>query len=200
MTALTEITLASVSPRRLDLLRSLGLKVTVVPSGYDERLDEGPTPSQLACAHAKAKALAVRQRLRSGVIVAADTVVEIDGIACGKPRDDPDAVRMLTALSGREHLVHTAFTIIDGRTGCCVAGLESTSVRFYRLSIGEIEQYVASGEPMDKAGAYGIQGLGATLVASIRGDFYTVMGFPIGRFARSLPELGYHLSWRTPAD
>ncbi len=200
MTALTEITLASVSPRRLELLRSLGLEVAVVPSGYDEPLDTAATPSRLACVHAKAKALEVRQRVHSGLIVAADTVVDVDGIACEKPRDEFDAVRMLTMLSGREHLVHTAFAIIDASAGGCVTGLETTRVRFYKLSIQEIKQYVASREPMDKAGAYGIQGLGATLVQSICGDFYTVMGFPIGRFARSLQYLGFYLNLANAAQ
>ncbi|MBC5829535.1 MAG: septum formation protein Maf [Candidatus Eremiobacteraeota bacterium] len=193
MTVLREITLASVSPRRLELLRSLALEVTVVPSTYDERFDAALKPEQLASVHAKEKAREVAQRVRRGLIVAADTVVDIDGRACGKPLDGADAARILSVLSGREHLVHTAFAIINTLSGACVTGLETTSVRFFKLSVLEINQYVASGEPMDKAGAYGIQGLGATLVQSISGDFYTVMGFPIGRFARSLADLGFYL-------
>jgi len=194
VTILTEITLASASPRRLELLRSLGLQVEVVPSRYEERPDAAPEPARIAALHAKAKALEVGQRVPGGVIVAADTVVDVDGAAYGKPVDDADAFRMLHALSGREHLVHTAFSAIGSATGACIAGLQTTSVRFYTLSSGEIEQYIASGEPMDKAGAYGIQGLGATLVESICGDFYTVMGFPIATFARRLPDLGFCLN------
>lgn len=193
MTVLREITLASSSPRRLELLRSLALEVAVVPSNYDEPFDPTLHPAQLASVHAKEKALEVSQRVRTGLIVAADTVVDIDGRACGKPLDSSDASRILTVLSGREHLVHTAYVIIDTLTDACVEGLGTTNVRFFKLSALEIYQYVASGEPLDKAGAYGIQGLGATLVQSITGDFYTVMGFPIGGFARSLTHLGFYL-------
>lgn len=125
-----------------------------------------------------------------GLIVAADTVVDVDGTALGKPRDEADGRAMLRLLSGREHQVHTAFCLrtLDGRT---FEHTETTTVRFFPLSDDEIEDYLATGDGADKAGSYGIQGPGAQLVERIDGDFYTVMGFPLAAFIRSLPKLGW---------
>lgn len=190
---LKEIVLASASPRRLDLLRSLGLDVLVVPSTYHEPPIEHLAPRELAITHAREKAREVFSRRKDHLIVAADTVVDVDGIAFGKPRDAADAEKMLHILSGRDHLVHTAYTVIDPAKRREDNGIESTSVRFFPLSDAEISNYVAGGEPMDKAGAYGIQGIGATLVERIDGDFYTVMGLPLGRFVRTLARMGFTL-------
>jgi septum formation protein len=130
-------------------------------------------------------------RVEGAAIVAADTVVDLDGEALGKPRDAAEATRMLEALSGREHLVHTAYAVaLPGRAEMFEA-VETTRVRFHTLTADEIAEYVASGEPMDKAGAYGIQGRASALVAGIDGDFYTVMGFPLGGFVRALRTLGF---------
>lgn len=189
MITLERIVLASGSPRRLELLRSLGFAVTVAPSGYDEPAMPHLSPRELAGAHARAKLAAVPRG--EDAIVASDTVVDLDGEALGKPRDAADAKRMLRALSGREHLVHTGYALALPGIDEPVASIESTSVRFHDLSDAEIDDYVASGEPMDKAGAYGIQGRAASLVAGIDGDFYTVMGFPLGGFVRTLRELGF---------
>ncbi|GAC1356169.1 MAG: Maf family nucleotide pyrophosphatase [Vulcanimicrobiaceae bacterium] len=191
---LHHIILASASPRRLELLRSIGLDLEVVPSTYAEPAIEHLSPRELAIAHAHEKAREVASRRTDLPIVASDTVVDVDGVAYGKPVDAAGAARMLRTLSNRVHTVHTAFTFIDHASGTQVAGIESTSVRFFPLSDEEISSYVASGEPMDKAGAYGIQGIGATLVERIDGDFYTVMGFPLGRFVRTLARLGFALS------
>ena len=204
MPVLSRIVLASASPRRLELLRSLGLQVEVRPSRYDEPDDLSITPLQLAIRHARAKALdvAAAPEMASQVVVAADTVVDLKSIALNKPKDAADAARMLAALSGREHQVHTAYAIAlpaghPARAFAEFDGLieesSSTRVRFYRLEPDEIAAYVASGEPMDKAGAYGIQGRAASLVESIDGDFYTVMGFPLGRFVRTMRRLGFAL-------
>lgn len=190
---LERILLASASPRRLELLQSLGIAVRVEPSGYDEPDDPAATPLELAIRHAAAKAHHVRARFPDEVIVAADTVVDVDGRALGKPRDAAAAYQMLRTLSGRQHQVHTAFAIaLPGRVEL-FEGHATTQVRFYRLDDDEITGYIASGEPMDKAGAYGIQGRAASLVASIEGDFYTVMGFPLARFVRALRQLGFSL-------
>ncbi len=126
------------------------------------------------------------------LVVAADTVVDVDGVAFGKPRDPAEARMMLRTLAGREHAVHTAFCLrtLDGRT---FEQTETTAVRFYPLTDDEIDDYVATGDGEDKAGSYGIQGAGALLVERIDGDFYTVMGFPVGAFVRSLPKLGWTL-------
>lgn len=188
---LCNVVLASASPRRLELLESLGLAVEVRPSGYHEPDDPAATPLELAIAHARNKALHVDDA--RNLVVAADTVVDLDGVALNKPADAADAARMLRSLSGREHQVHTAFSLrIPGRDGL-VEEHSTTRVRFFPLSDAEIAEYVATGEPMDKAGAYGIQGRAASLVESIAGDFYTVMGFPLARFVRTLRALGFSL-------
>ncbi|HZT11749.1 MAG TPA: Maf family protein [Candidatus Baltobacteraceae bacterium] len=188
---IVSVVLASASPRRLQLLRSLGLHVRVVPSAYGEPDRPDLAPRELAIEHARRKCRDVAARER-GLVVAADTVVDVDGVAYNKPQDRNDAARMLRELSGRAHLVHTAFALaIDGRERA--EHCESTRVTFYRLTEDEIDEYVSSGEPMDKAGAYGIQGYGATLVERVDGDFYTVMGFPLAVFVRTLRRLGFVL-------
>lgn len=193
---LARIVLASASPRRLELLRSLGLTVEVVRSGYDERESPDLTPEQLACRHAHGKLEAALERAGRPIDapwVAADTVVDLDGRALGKPRDTAEAIAMLRGLSGREHRVHTAFALAIAGRPEWIEERETTRVRFYRLDADEIAAYAATGEPLDKAGAYGIQGRAAALVESIDGDFYTVMGFPLGRFIRALRRSGFVL-------
>ncbi len=192
---LSRIVLASASPRRFELLRSLGLDVQAVASGYDERAVEGVTPAELASLHAGEK---LRAALRNGrapgeVVLAADTVVDVDGAALGKPAGADEATRMLALLSGREHVVHTAFALAVAGREEPLAERGSTRVRFYPLTGDEIAEYVATGEPMDKAGAYGIQGRAASLIEAIDGDFYTVMGLPLARVIRALRWLGFAL-------
>jgi septum formation protein len=193
MRELEALVLASASPRRFELLTSLGIDVRVAPSGVDENDQPGLTPAQLAAFHASAKAHAAATRENSRLLVAADTVVDVDGAAFGKPRDESDAHRMLAILSGRSHLVHTAFVAIDPARGKRIEHTSSTRVFFHRLGQAFIEAYVGTGDPLDKAGAYGIQGRGAALAERIEGDFYTVMGFPLGAFLRRLHELEYVL-------
>jgi len=192
---LTAVTLASASPRRLELLRGLGLAVTVVRSSYDEdnTLAPGMTPAALAQFHAEGKAAAAESH-GPPVLIAADTVVDVGGVALGKPRDAADARRMLELLSGREHRVHTGFAVIDRARMRQSSGVESTSVRFLPLSAARIRSYVDSGEPMDKAGAYGIQGQGALNVASVNGDFYAVMGLPLARLGLVFADLGFEVA------
>ena len=177
----------------MELLRSLDLSVRVVPSTYDEPAHGHLAPRDLAIVHAREKTREVAQQHGDALVVGADTVVDVDGVAFGKPSDARDACNMLRILSGRYHIVHTAFTVIDTLNKREDEGIESTSVRFFPLSEGEIRDYVNRGESMDKAGAYGIQGFGATLVERIDGDFYTVMGFPLGRFVRTLARMGIAL-------
>lgn len=166
-----------------------------MPSGYDEPALADVTPADLASYHAAEKLTTVL-RAREHLVypmLAADTVVDLDGLALGKPRDDQEAARMLQALSGRDHLVHTAFTLVVPGGEPCVAERQSTRVRFYPLDASEIAEYVATGEPFDKAGAYGIQGRAAALIEAIDGDFYTVMGLPLARVIRALRRLGFVL-------
>jgi septum formation protein len=190
-TPLDAVALASASPRRRELLASLGLRVTVVPSSYDEVPIPGVTPVELATLHARGKAAGAAPA--EALIVAADTVVDLDGEALGKPRDATEAERMLTRLSGRWHLVHTAFALRDDRTAASLLEVVTTRVRFADLDGGTIARYAASGDGLDKAGAYGIQGFAATLVERIDGDYFTVVGFPLAAFAAALPRLGYTL-------
>ncbi len=190
--ALREVALASQSPRRRQLLEGLGLRVVLVSSGYVEESSAQVhhDPSEVALSHALGKA---RLAATDGppVLVAADTVVEIGGELLGKPKDEDEAADMLGKLSGREHRVYTGFVVHDRASGQKVSGVESTTVRFAALRDADIAAYVKSGDPLDKAGAYGIQGRGGMLVASIAGDFYTVMGLPLARIGMAFRELGY---------
>lgn len=194
---LTRIVLASTSPRRHELLRSLGFVVDVAASGYDEAPVASLAPADLATFHATEKLRAVVQNRRdlpkTVPILAADTVVDLDGRALGKPRHAREAAAMLERLSGRDHLVHTAFVLaVPGRPDW-IGERATTRVRFYPLRSDEIAEYVATAEPLDKAGAYGIQGRAASLIEAIDGDFYTVMGLPLARFIRALRRLGFAL-------
>ncbi len=194
---LDRIVLASASPRRLALLRSLGLAVEVAPSGYHEPDAPGVTPADLASRHAREKLRAALKRSPPGgerhPVLAADTVVDLEGRALGKPVDAEEAAGMLGCLSGREHLVHTAFALALPGVEAWVEERATTRVRFYPLEPAEIAEYVATGEPFDKAGGYGIQGRAASLVEAIDGDFYTVMGLPLARVVRALRRSGFAL-------
>lgn len=182
--------LASQSPRRIELMREAGYDIQVVPADIDETPRAGESPfelvERLACA--KAAAIAALPLAASQIVVAADTIVAIDNKKLGKPHDADKACAMLRDLSGRTHQVATGVCIISGDTRRSF--VEVTDVTFYELSDAEIEAYVASGEPMDKAGAYGIQGVGGRmLVRAINGDFYNVVGLPIARVKRALGAL-----------
>ena len=209
-----EIILASGSPRRRELLTQAGLSFRVKTADVDET----PTktkPEKVVEELSRRKAEAVAEQILNEegsfelsasprIIVAADTIVAMDGEILGKPRDTEDAVRMLRELSGRTHEVYTGVTILvpadgkqepeseaDGRLSSWNCTFSScTKVMFYPLSDEEILDYVASGEPMDKAGAYGIQGLGERLVERIEGDYNNVVGFPLSHFLRILAKQG----------
>ncbi len=230
-----ELILGSRSPRRQELLERMGLRFTVLSADIDETKYETEDPETSVCRICEAKARAVAQRLRrehsqssilnSQLVLSSDTIVVLDGKILGKPHDEAEARAMLRALSGREHAVYTAFTLLpveasgirqqatgDGGTDChdqsadwsrndkaentspaaaaAFTHCEKTAVKFRELTEAEIAAYVASGEPMDKAGAYGIQGLGAMLVEAIRGDYFTVMGLPVCRLAQTLKRYG----------
>lgn len=182
--------LASVSPRRRQLLGQLGLAYEPVAVNVDETPVEGETGDDYVCrlALAKARAAAPRDFLR-GVVLAADTAVVLDGEILGKPVDEADGRRMLTRLAGRTHEVFTAAAALDGERE--EVAISRTSVRFRAISASEFAAYWASGEPRDKAGAYGIQGLGAIFVAEIHGSYSGVMGLPLFETARMLESFGY---------
>lgn len=178
--------LASGSPRRRELLEMLGVPdLTIRPAKGPERATPGAGPEQTVRELSLHKAQEVAQTCApEDIIIAADTIVYLDGAILGKPRDHDDAVRMLTALSGREHIVYTGVAVLRG--GELRQAAERTAVRFRPLTSGEIERYIATGEPMDKAGAYGVQSLGALFVERIDGDFYNVMGLPVEKLGQCL--------------
>lgn len=182
--------LASQSPRRRELLALISPEFEVIPAQGEEILPEGISPKEAVILLSQQKANEVKRRKFPetdnipDTIIAADTVVTIDGEILGKPHSPENAAEMLHRLSGREHSVFTGVTIISG--GASVSFAEETLVEFYTLTDEEISLYVSTGDPMDKAGAYGIQGRGALLVKSIRGDYYNVMGLPVRRIYREL--------------
>lgn len=185
------IILASQSPRRKELLERMGIRnFDTISPDVDETVEEHISPEEMVRTLSLRKARAVARRLGDddAVIIAADTVVALEGTVLGKPKDERDAFTMLSALSGQRHQVHTGFTVLRGEV--CFTGHETTEVEFRELDFEEIEHYIATGEPMDKAGAYGIQGYGALLVSGIRGDYYNVMGLPVYRLGRVLSQLG----------
>ena len=185
--------LASQSPRRIALMREAGFDVRVIPADIDERSEPGETPVELVerLARLKAAAVAARDAAPGETVLAADTVVALDGSILGKPGDEQDAARMLSRLSGRTHEVATGVAIARGGGDAAESFVSVTRVTFYPLGEDEIRAYVESGEPLDKAGAYGIQGAGGRmLVRSIEGDFYTVVGLPIAEVVRRLRARG----------
>ena len=169
----------------------MGLRVTVIPSAYDEAPLPGVDPAEIALVHARGKVAAAAPS--GALIVAADTVVDLDGTVLGKPGDVAEARGMLRRLAGRWHVVHTAFALRDDRTAARWFEVVSTRVRFADLDEARIDAYAATGDGLDKAGAYGIQGFAATLVERIDGDYFTVVGFPLAAFAAALPRIGYRL-------
>lgn len=183
--------LASSSPRRRELLGRLGLEFDIVPSGADESLPEGIAPAEAVSLLSFRKACDVSSGRPGDTVIAADTLVALGGRTLGKPSGAEEAAAMLASLSGRTHEVFTGVTVRRG--GRALTGVERTAVCFRRLTQREISAYVASGEPMDKAGAYGIQALGALLVAGIEGDYFNVMGLPLVRLYGMLADFGINL-------
>ena len=186
-----DIVLASGSPRRRELLETLGLEFSVVPAKGEEIAPAGAGPAETVEALSCAKAEEVAESFPKALVIAADTIVWADGRILGKPRDESDAKAMLHLLSDNTHEVYTGVTLIyDGKK---ISRSECTKVFFRKLSDREIERYVQTGEPMDKAGAYGIQGRAALMVKRLEGDYFNVMGLPLCRLGQMLEEIGVHL-------
>jgi septum formation protein len=182
------VVLASRSPRRHDLLDLIGITHDIEPADIDERVRGREAPRKHAERLAREKASAAAGADRNLVAIGADTIVLIDGKILGKPANAVDAGTMLSLLSGREHTVVTAIAVARGKR--VRSAVEEVSVKFRKLSDDEIDAYIATGEPMDKAGAYGIQGYGATIVERIKGDYFSVMGLSLVRLVTLLKELG----------
>jgi septum formation protein len=190
---LPQLILASRSPRRRRLLRQIGLKFIVRPSDVREDVLDHESPERNAKRIALTKAVQIAKGLKSGIVIGADTIVVLGKKMLGKPRTQAEARRMLRSLSGRRHTVYTAFALVDAATQKKTVRIEETKVWFRILSRREIAEYVASGSPMDKAGAYGIQDdYGAVFVERVEGCFYNVVGFPLTKFYTTLQEFLYH--------
>lgn len=182
------VVLASSSPRRRDLLNLIGIPHEVRPANIDETMRPREAPRRYAERLAREKASAIAVRDPGLITIGADTVVVVNRKVLGKPSDPDDAARMLGMLSGREHTVITAVAVSRGRK--LRSAIEEVLVKFRRLREDEIEAYVATGEPMDKAGAYGIQGFGATMVERVEGDYFAVMGLPLARLVGLMRDVG----------
>ncbi|HMH86663.1 MAG TPA: Maf family protein [Gemmatimonadaceae bacterium] len=182
------VVLASASPRRRDLLNLIGIAHEVRPANIDETMRPREAPRRYAERLAREKASAISTRDPDLITIGADTVVVINRKVLGKPADPSDAARMLRMLSGREHTVITAVAVSRGRK--LRSAIEEVRVKFRRLRADEIDEYIAMGEPMDKAGAYGIQGYGATIVERIEGDYFAVMGLPLVRLVGLMRDVG----------
>lgn len=185
----TQIILASGSPRRREILEQIGLPFAVVPSQADETMSEGISPSMAVQSLSLLKAADVaKTQPKDALVIGADTVVVFDDEILTKPRDKEDAKKMLSRLSGNCHSVLTGLTVLRCRDGKSISVTEETKVYFKELSEREIESYVNTNEPMDKAGSYGVQGLGGLFVEKLDGDYYNVVGLPLARLGKILRE------------
>ena len=191
---MNKIILASQSPRRRQLLEQIGLEdFTILVPDADESYDETATPQEIVSSICRKKAIAAQLLAKDdeAIIITADTMVFLDGLRLGKPRSEAEAVEMLRSLSGRTHQVCTGVTVCRGET--LDTRCETTGVVFRPLTEAEILSYVRSGEPMDKAGAYGIQGKAALFVSGIDGDYFNVMGLPLHLLGQMLNGFGVKL-------
>ena len=186
MTARPQIILASQSPRRRELLTLIGIPHEVRPANIDETYLAGEQPRAHAERLAREKASAIRAE--GAIVIGSDTIVVVDGDVLGKPTNEAEAASMLRRLSGRSHIVITAVAV--ARNGRVESGVEEVGVTFHPLNDEAIVAYIATREPMDKAGAYGIQGYGATIVSRVDGDYFAVMGLPLQRLVRLIERVG----------
>ena len=186
--AAVRVILASQSPRRRELLTLVGITHEVMPADVDERVLDGERPAPHAERLARAKARTLADRHPEALVIAADTIVVIDGRILGKPADAAEARQTLRLLSGREHVVFTAVAVARGAD--VASEVAEVTVAFRALGDDEIAAYVETGEPLDKAGSYGIQGYGATIVERIDGDYFAVMGLSLVRVVRLMARLG----------
>ena len=184
------IVLASASPRRRELLEQIGLRFEVDPTDYDEGKAPASKSHEMAMELSLGKARAATRKNREAIIIAADTLVVLDGRVFGKPHANAQAREMLRALNGRTHSVVTGFTILDTENGKVVSRSVETMVHIRKMTLKEIDAYVKTKEPLGKAGGYAIQGMGAVLVEGIEGDYSNVVGLPLNALAECLQEFG----------
>ena len=184
------IILASASPRRKEILEIAGLKFSVDVSEYEEDMELGLKPHQLARFLSSEKAKTIAAKYKDALVIAADTFIVFKGKLLGKPHTGEEARRMLVLLNGKAHSVITGFTIIDTKTKKKLSRSVETKVYFRKMTEQEIESYVRTGEPLDKAGAYAIQGIGAVIVKKIEGDYFNVVGLPLNSLVEALRKFG----------
>ena len=196
MKTIPRVILASQSPRRRELLSLVGIRHEVRPANVDEQYLPGEEPAAHAERLARAKAAVIAEAEPDAVVIGSDTIVVVDGEVLGKPADEAHAARMLRQLSGRSHLVMTAVAVRWG--GAELSMVEEVEVTFGVLDDDRIGAYIATGEPMDKAGAYGIQGYGATIVERVNGDYFSVMGLPLFRLVQLMARLGLGYRFAAP--
>ena len=185
-----KLILASASPRRQDLMNQIGLPFRVMVSNVSEDITQELLPEDLVEKLAILKARDVAKDIKEGIVIGADTIVVNKGNVLGKPSSPKQAVEMLEQLSSTTHQVITGVAVIEKESGKEVVFHETTQVSFKELTTGQIDRYVATGEPLDKAGAYAIQGLGAIMVEGIQGCYFNVVGLPLARLAKELKKLG----------
>lgn len=188
-----KLILASGSPRRIELLKMLGCKFQIISSKDEERINPRLSPIQNAKRLSRLKALNVASKISEGIVIAADTMVVLGKKILGKPKNKKEAQEMLEKLSGKEHRVITGVAIINVKTKKIMQDVVITKVKFRKLNKNLIERYIASGEPLDKAGAYGIQGKASLLVESIKGDYFNVVGLPLNPLNQLLEKFGIGL-------
>ena len=181
------IILASKSPRRRELMTMLGFEFDVIPAVGEENVDENLTPGETVMSLAAGKAREIAAEHPESVVIGSDTLVYLDGKPMGKPANEAEAAMMLRQLSGRVHQVYTGVAVIHGEIE--KVDFEKTDVEFRELTDDEISWYIGTGEPMDKAGSYGIQGQGAVFIPGIRGDYFNVMGLPLCKLWKMLTEI-----------
>lgn len=187
------IILASASTRRRGLLEGIGLKFRVEPSNYAEARKSHLRPDELARSISFEKAKIVASHHQNALVIAADTFIVFEGKILGKPDTETEARRMLETISGKSHSVITGFTIIDTENNKALSRSVETKVYMKKMTLGEIDVYVKSKEPLDKAGGYAIQGLGSVIVEKIEGDYFNVIGLPLNALAESLKEFGVNI-------
>lgn len=183
-----QIILASNSPRRKELLKNIGLKFKIEKSNSIEKVIPGTSPNQAVKQLAEQKAMVVAQKYKNAIVIAADTMVILGDEILGKPKTKSRAIKMLKKLNGKTHLVFTGFTIIDTKTKKKITKVVKTKIHFNKLTDSEIKNYVATKEPLDKAGAYAIQGKGMALIKKIQGNYFNVIGLPVTELINTLKE------------
>ena len=188
-----KIILATTSPRRHEIAERMGLDFEIVPSEYEEDMTLKLEPEELAKTLAYGKAADVAKKCKEGIAIGVDTFISFKGKFLGKPKNKEDAFNMLKSFSGKSQEVYSGIALIDCETGETIKDFEVTKVYFRKMSDSEINQYIKTGEPMDKAGSYAIQKLGSIFIEKISGCYYNVMGFPVHNIYKNLRKMDVNI-------